>query len=222
MITHSNQIRLFWAILEHCAITEFKMGEIARAIQNDERILRKQWYQNIFRDFSGFPTGSSSPPIHKKISPFFFSLLPFISFLSFVSVETQDLIQVRGDVIELQVLNGTHWLNLGGNVETFEAVIAVPPETSSQVTLLQALTKLNQVRKCISTTPEKKVKLLLCCIFHACFFFFALQTSDPAGNIKALIQFQPKTLSSSYLHILQQFSQVKTKKSQSPRIGVLN
>ena len=147
----------------------------------------------------------------KNIPVFLFASLHF--FLSFVSVETQDLIQVRGDVIELQVLNGTHWLNLGGNVETFEAVIAVPPETSSQVTLLQALTKLNQVRKCISTTPEKKVKLLLCCIFHACFFFFALQTSDPAGNIKALIQFQPKTLSSSYLHILQQFSQVKTKKS---------
>ena len=89
-----------------------------------------------------------------KNIPVFFASLHF--FLSFVSVETQDLIQVRGDVIELQVLNGTHWLNLGGNVETFEAVIAVPPETSSQVTLLQALTKLNQVRKCISTTPEKK------------------------------------------------------------------
>ena len=76
---------------------------------------------------------------------------------------------MRGDVIELQVLNGTHWLNLGGNVETFEAVIAVPPETSSQVTLLQALTKLNQVRKCISTREKK---LLLCCIFHALLLFF--------------------------------------------------
>ena len=102
---------------------------------------------------------------HHLLSRFF----RFPSFLFFVSVETQDLIQVRGDVIELQVLNGTHWLNLGGNVETFEAVIAVPPETSSQVTLLQALTKLNQVRKCISTREKK---LLLCCIFHALLLFF--------------------------------------------------
>ena len=101
---------------------------------------------------------------HHLLSRFF----RFPSFLFFVSVETQDLIQVRGDVIELQVLNGTHWLNLGGNVETFEAVIAVPPETSSQVTLLQALTKLNQVRKCISTREKK---LLLCCIFHALLLF---------------------------------------------------
>ena len=158
---HSNQIRLFLAILEHCAITEFKMGEITRAIQNDERILRKQWYQNIFCDFSGFPTGSSSPSF-----PFF--SLPFPSFLFFVSVETQDLIQVRGDVIELQVLNGTHWLNLGGNVETFEAVIAVPPETSSQVTLLQALTKLNQVRKCISTREKKSY---FSAVYFMLFFF---------------------------------------------------
>ena len=140
---------------------------------------------------------------HHLLSRFF----RFPSFLFFVSVETQDLIQVRGDVIELQVLNGTHWLNLGGNVETFEAVIAVPPETSSQVTLLQALTKLNQVRKCISTREKKVTSLLY--ISCSSSFFFALQTSDPAGNIKALIQFQPKTLSSSYLHILQQFSKVK-------------
>ena len=139
---------------------------------------------------------------HHLLSRFF----RFPSFLFFVSVETQDLIQVRGDVIELQVLNGTHWLNLGGNVETFEAVIAVPPETSSQVTLLQALTKLNQVRKCISTREKKVTSLLYISCSSS---FFALQTSDPAGNIKALIQFQPKTLSSSYLHILQQFSKVK-------------
>ena len=62
----------------------------------------------------------------------------------------QDLFHVSvqvEDVIELRVLNGTQFLNLGGNVETFEAVIAEPPETSSQVTLLQALTKLNQVRE---------------------------------------------------------------------------
>ena len=141
---------------------------------------------------------------HHLLSRFF----RFPSFLFFVSVETQDLIQVRGDVIELQVLNGTHWLNLGGNVETFEAVIAVPPETSSQVTLLQALTKLNQVRKCTSTREKKSY---FSAVYFMLFFsfFFALQTSDPAGNIKALIQFQPKTLSSSYLHILQQFSKVK-------------
>ena len=77
---------------------------------------------------------------------------------------------MRGDVIELQVLNGTHWLNLGGNVETFEAVIAVPPETSSQVTLQQALTKLNQVRRkeTKSALPKKK---LSCCIFHAPLFW---------------------------------------------------
>ena len=106
---------------------------------------------------------------HHLLSRFF----RFPSFLFFVSVETQDLIQVRGDVIELQVLNGTHWLNLGGNVETFEAVIAVPPETSSQVTLLQALTKLNQVRKCISTR-EKKVTSLLYISCSSSLFFFLL------------------------------------------------
>ena len=173
---HSNQIRLFMAILEHCAITDFKMGEITRAIQNDERILRKQWYQNIFCDFSGFPTGSSSPSF-----PFF--SLPFPSFLFFVSVETQDLIQVRGDVIELQVLNGTHWLNLGGNVETFEAVIAVPPETSSQVTLLQALTKLNQVRKCISTREKKVTSLLYISCSSSLFLLCRLQIQQATSKL---------------------------------------
>ena len=104
---------------------------------------------------------------HHLLSRFF----RFPSFLFFVSVETQDLIQVRGDVIELQVLNGTHWLNLGGNVETFEAVIAVPPETSSQVTLLQALTKLNQVRKCISTREKKSY---FSAVYFMLFFSFFL------------------------------------------------
>ena len=70
------------------------------------------------------------------------------------------------DVIELRVLNGTQFLNLGGNVETFEAVIAEPPETSSQVTLLQALTKLNQVGKKLQ--PAQK------CIFHGCPFLCRL------------------------------------------------
>ena len=120
-----------------------------------------------------------------KNIPVFFASLHF--FLSFVSVETQDLIQVRGDVIELQVLNGTHWLNLGGNVETFEAVIAVPPETSSQVTLLQALTKLNQVRKCISTTPEKKGKVtsllyISCLLLLFCFADFRSSRQHQSFN----------------------------------------
>ena len=106
---------------------------------------------------------------HHLLSRFF----RFPSFLFFVSVETQDLIQVRGDVIELQVLNGTHWLNLGGNVETFEAVIAVPPETSSQVTLLQALTKLNQVRKCISTREKKSYFSAVYFMLFFSFFCFA-------------------------------------------------
>jgi len=49
-----------------------------------------------------------------------------------------------GDVVELNVINGTKHLHLGGNVETFEAVIGEPPETSSELTLVQALAKLNQ------------------------------------------------------------------------------
>jgi len=49
-----------------------------------------------------------------------------------------------GDVIELNVINGTKHLHLGGNVEKFEAVIGEPPETSSELTLFQALDKLNQ------------------------------------------------------------------------------
>ncbi len=48
-------------------------------------------------------------------------------------------------MIELNIINGTHWLNLGGDVETFEAVIGQPPSTSSEVTLLQALEQLNKV-----------------------------------------------------------------------------
>ena len=49
------------------------------------------------------------------------------------------------DVIELNVINGTLNLNLGGNVDAFEAVIGEPPATSSELTLIQALGKINQV-----------------------------------------------------------------------------
>ena len=48
-------------------------------------------------------------------------------------------------MIEISVINGTKHIHLGGNVEAFEAVIGEPPETSSEVTLIQALAKLNQV-----------------------------------------------------------------------------
>ena len=50
------------------------------------------------------------------------------------------------DVIELSVINGTHWLNLGGNVETFKPVIGEPPDTASETTLTQALDRLNEVK----------------------------------------------------------------------------
>ena len=49
------------------------------------------------------------------------------------------------DVIQLNVINGTKWVNLGGQIETFEAVIGKPPETSSDLSLAQALIKINQV-----------------------------------------------------------------------------
>jgi len=48
------------------------------------------------------------------------------------------------DVIQLNVINGTKWVNLGGQIETFEAVIGKPPETSSDLSLAQALIKINQ------------------------------------------------------------------------------
>lgn len=51
----------------------------------------------------------------------------------------------NGDVIQLNVINGTKWVGLGGNVETFEAVIGRPPMTSSDITLKQALSRINQV-----------------------------------------------------------------------------
>jgi len=50
----------------------------------------------------------------------------------------------NGDVIQLNVINGTKWVGLGGNVETFEAVIGRPPMTSSDITLKQALSRINQ------------------------------------------------------------------------------
>ena len=43
------------------------------------------------------------------------------------------------------MINGTLNLNLGGNVDAFEAVIGEPPATSSELTLIQALGKINQV-----------------------------------------------------------------------------
>jgi len=54
------------------------------------------------------------------------------------------------DVIELNVINGTLHLHLGGNVEKFEAVIGEPPATSSELTLIQALEQINQ------TSPNTK------------------------------------------------------------------
>lgn len=48
------------------------------------------------------------------------------------------------DLLELKIINGTHWLHLGGNVERFEAVIGEPPATSSEVTLVQALEEINK------------------------------------------------------------------------------
>ncbi len=50
------------------------------------------------------------------------------------------------DVIQLNVINGTHWLHLGGDVEDFIAVLGKPPATSSDTTLHDALLKLNSVR----------------------------------------------------------------------------
>jgi len=62
------------------------------------------------------------------------------------------------DVIELNVINGTLNLNLGGNVDAFEAVIGEPPATSSELTLIQALGKINQtspnIKALISFQPK--------------------------------------------------------------------
>ena len=50
------------------------------------------------------------------------------------------------------MINGTLNLNLGGNVDAFEAVIGEPPATSSELTLIQALGKINQVLQKILDT----------------------------------------------------------------------
>ena len=50
------------------------------------------------------------------------------------------------------MINGTLNLNLGGNVDAFEAVIGEPPATSSELTLIQALGKINQVLQKILCT----------------------------------------------------------------------
>jgi len=56
----------------------------------------------------------------------------------------------KEDVLELSVINGTHWLHLGGDVEAFKPVLGEPPETSSETTLMQALGRLNE------TAPNTK------------------------------------------------------------------
>ena len=53
----------------------------------------------------------------------------------------------HGQLVKLQVINGTNWLNLGGDVHSFKLVLGKPPSTSSDVTLLEALDQLNQVKK---------------------------------------------------------------------------
>ena len=71
------------------------------------------------------------------------------------------------DVIELNVINGTLNLNLGGNVDAFEAVIGEPPATSSELTLIQALGKINQVLQKILS-----IKLITGSGYHYCFHMF--------------------------------------------------
>jgi hypothetical protein len=52
-----------------------------------------------------------------------------------------------GLLVKLQVINGTNWLNLGGDVHSFKLVLGRPPSTSSDVTLQAALARLNEVTR---------------------------------------------------------------------------
>lgn len=48
-------------------------------------------------------------------------------------------------LLRVAVINGTLWLHLGGNVHDFQLVIGKPPQTSSGISLEQALGELVQV-----------------------------------------------------------------------------
>ena len=48
-------------------------------------------------------------------------------------------------IARLNVINGTHWINLGGAVQDFGLVLGLPPASSSDTTLRHALDALNKV-----------------------------------------------------------------------------
>ena len=46
-------------------------------------------------------------------------------------------------VARINVINGTHWINLGGGVQDFGLVLGKPPSSSSDTTLKQAVEAFN-------------------------------------------------------------------------------
>jgi len=50
-----------------------------------------------------------------------------------------------GVIVKLQIINGTSWLNLGGDVHSFGLVVGTPPASSSDLTLEAAMEKLSKV-----------------------------------------------------------------------------
>lgn len=64
-----------------------------------------------------------------------------------------------GVIVKLQIINGTSWLNLGGDVNSFGLVVGTPPATSSDLTLAAAMEKLSKVLNTFS------VSRMLCGIF---------------------------------------------------------
>ena len=74
----------------------------------------------------------------KTVTPFMDD--PYHSLIFFLA-STSD----NGQLIKLQIINGTNWLNLGGDVHSFKLVLGRPPSTASDVTLQEALSQLNEV-----------------------------------------------------------------------------
>ena len=50
-------------------------------------------------------------------------------------------------LLQINVINGTQWLNLGGQLNDFELVVGKPPETSSDLTLTDVLQRMTNVRR---------------------------------------------------------------------------
>ena len=96
-------------------------------------------------DFKSAIKGNTSVSIRMKKPQLMAILLKIMFAKVFLIVSSFVSCTENALLMSLNVVNGTKWLNLGGNLDDFGLVLGIPPATSSDLTLNSAIEILNKV-----------------------------------------------------------------------------